>query len=133
MIVARLVYMFGPNHQVTRIPATWLAKGFVSADIICFAIQAVGGGLMAGGDDNPKNAELGKKIYMAGCSVQLVSVIVFLGVVGAFYYSLESGNVRKSTPSQPTRWLKPLLGAILLVLVLIIVSICVPFSHLTKV
>ncbi|XWW99349.1 hypothetical protein V2A60_007358 [Cordyceps javanica] len=119
MIVSRLVYFLDSARQVLRIRATWLAKGFVSADIVCFAVQAVGGALMAGGQDNQKNADLGKKIYMVGCSIQLVCVVVFVFVVAAFYRNVLR-DIRAGTAKTRNRWIEPLLWVIFLVLVLIV-------------
>lgn len=107
MVVSRLVYFLDSARQVLRIRATWMTKGFVSADIVCFAVQAVGGGLMAGGQDRPKSADLGKKIYMAGCGIQLGCVIVFVAVAAAFYRSVVRFT-RAGTAKTRNRWIQPL-------------------------
>ncbi|KAJ3481804.1 hypothetical protein NLG97_g7731 [Lecanicillium saksenae] len=119
MVVSRLVYFLDSARKVLNIRATWLAKGFVSADVVCFLVQAVGGALMAGGQDNPKNADLGKKIYMVGCGIQLACVILFVFVAGAFYRSV-SRDIRNGTAKTRNRWIKPLFLVIFLVLVLIV-------------
>lgn len=121
MVVARLVYFLDGAQRVLRVRATYLAKGFVSADVVCFLVQAVGGALMAGGQDNPKNADLGKKIYMVGCGIQLGFVAAFVVVVAAFYQSVSRG-IRTGTEKTRNRWIMPLLWVIFLVLVLIVVS-----------
>lgn len=117
MVVARLVYFLDERHRVLRIPATRLAKYFVATDIVCFFIQAVGGGLMAGGQDNSTNANLGKNIYMAGCGVQLACVVIFTGVVAVFYRTVAH------KPRTQNRWIKPLLWTVFLVLILIVVRL----------
>ncbi|KAJ6784772.1 hypothetical protein PWT90_05732 [Aphanocladium album] len=119
MVVSRLVYFLDSARKVLNIRATWLAKGFVSADVVCFLVQAVGGALMAGGQDNPKNADLGKKIYMVGCGIQLACVILFVFVAGAFYRSVAR-DMRSGTAKTRNRWIKPLFLIIFLVLVLIV-------------
>lgn len=121
MVVSRLVYFLDSAKQVLRIRATWLAKGFVSADVVCFVVQAIGGALMAGGQDNPKNADLGKKLYMVGCGIQLACVIVFVVVAAAFYRSVLR-DMRAGTAKTRNRWIQPLFWVIFLVLLLIIVS-----------
>lgn len=131
MVVARLVYFLGRAQKVLRIPATWLAKGFVSADVVCFLVQAVGGALMAGGQDNPQNADLGKKIYMVGCGIQLAFVLVFVVVVAAFSRDL-SGEIAIGTAKTRNRWIRPLVGVIFLVLVLIVVSRRNPKVHVSS-
>lgn len=120
MVVSRLVYFLDSAKQVLRIRATWMAKGFVSADMVCFAVQAIGGGLMAGGQDHPKSADLGKKIYMAGCGIQLACVVVFVLVAAAFYRRVLR-DTRAGTAKTRNRWIQPLFWVIFLVLVLIVV------------
>ncbi|OAA75707.1 RTA1 domain protein [Akanthomyces lecanii RCEF 1005] len=107
MVVSRLVYFLDSAKKVLRIRATWMAKGFVSTDMVCFAVQAIGGGLMAGGQDHPKSADLGKKIYMAGCGIQLACVIVFVFVVAAFYRGVLR-DTRAGTAKTRNRWIQPL-------------------------
>ncbi|EGX94800.1 RTA1 domain protein [Cordyceps militaris CM01] len=107
MVVARLVYFLDAAKRVLRIRATWLAQGFVSADVVCFAVQAVGGALMAGGQNNPKNANLGKTIYMVGCSIQLACVVVFVFVVAAFHRTVLRDR-RAGTAKTRNRRIQPL-------------------------
>lgn len=76
---------------------------------------------MAGGQDNKKNADLGKKIYMVGCSVQLAFVVVFIVIVAAFYRTFGR-EVRAGTAKVRSRWAKALVWVVFLVLVLIVVS-----------
>ncbi|OAQ95773.1 hypothetical protein LLEC1_00391 [Akanthomyces lecanii] len=77
---------------VLRIQDTWMAQCFVSADIVCFAVQAIGGALMADGQDDLKSADPDKKIYMAGCGIQLACDILFVLVAAAFYRNLMGGT-----------------------------------------
>ena len=128
MVVSRLVYFLDSAKQVLRIQATWMAKGFVSADIVCFVVQAIGGGLMAGGQYHPRSADLGKKIYMAGCSIQLVCVVVFVFVAAAFYRSVVR-DTRASTAKTRHRWIQPLFWVIFLVLILIVVRTALLFTN----
>lgn len=125
MVVARLIYFLDERRQVLRIPATRLAKYFVTSDIACFFIQAVGGGLMAGGQDDGAKSDLGKTIYMAGCGVQLACVVVFSGVVVVFYRSL-SHDIHVGRVVTQSRWIRPLIWTLLLVLILIVVRL-LPF------
>lgn len=125
MVVARLVNFIGSGGKVLRIRATWLAKGFVSADVVCFLVQAVGGALMAGGQDNVKNAKLGKTIYMVGCGIQLACVIAFMFVAGVFCRNVLRDS-RAGTAGTRNRWIKPLFAVIFVVMILIVVC----FLHL---
>lgn len=119
MVVARLIYFLHPKQQALGISARWLAKGFVTADVVSFAIQAVGGALMAD-QQNVENSDLGRKIYMAGVGVQLFFVLIFV-VVAISFYRQVSYDIRTGALKTRNRWIRPLLVVIFLVLVLIIV------------
>jgi hypothetical protein len=120
MIVARLVYFLHPQRRIVGISAQWLAKCFVTADMMCFIIQAVGGVLIAD-QNSDDNAELGRKIYMAGVGVQLGCVLVFI-VVHCFFYRVLALNARVGKLKIQNRRTMPLFWVIYVVLGLIIVS-----------
>ncbi|KAJ9414329.1 hypothetical protein QL093DRAFT_2106797 [Fusarium oxysporum] len=82
MIVARLVHLVIPQRRVAGISAQWLAKIFVIFDVMCFIIQAAGGGMLA--SDNADTSKLGQHIYMVGIGIQLGCVVVFLVIHGLF-------------------------------------------------
>lgn len=124
MVVSRLIYFLHPKQTVLQIPARWLAKGFVAADIISFIVQAAGGALMAD-QHSTESASLGGKVYMAGVGVQLFFVLVFVVVVTSFYRQV-SFDVRIGTLKNRNRWIRPLILVIFLVLILIVVRILSP-------
>ncbi|KAL6693194.1 RTA1 like domain-containing protein [Trichoderma pleuroticola] len=118
MVVSRLIYFLHPKQTSLRIPARWLAKGFVTADIISFIVQAAGGALMAD-QHSTENASLGRKIYMAGVGSQLFFVLIFVVVVTSFYRQV-SFDIRTGTLKNRNRWIRHLILVIFLVLVLIV-------------
>ncbi|KAH7467679.1 Hsp70/Hsp90 co-chaperone CNS1 [Fusarium oxysporum f. sp. albedinis] len=120
MIVARLVHLVIPQRRVAGISAQWLAKIFVIFDVMCFIIQAAGGGMLA--SDNADTSKLGQHIYMVGIGIQLGCVVVFLVIHGLFYREL-SLNARIGKQETRTRWLKPLCWVVYIVLVLIVVRV----------
>ncbi|KAM5366799.1 hypothetical protein ACJZ2D_010339 [Fusarium nematophilum] len=121
MIVARLVHFLHPQRSMMGISAQWLAKGFVTGDVICFVIQAAGGAMIA--DQNSEdNAELGRKVYMAGVSVQLALVVTFL-VLHAFFHRDLVQNSRIGKSRARNGWTKVLVWVIYIVLVLIMIRI----------
>lgn len=121
MVVSRLIYFLHPKQAALSIPARWLAKGFVAADVISFIVQAAGGALMAD-QDNAGNADLRRKIYMAGVGVQLFFVMIFVIVVISFYHQI-SCDIRTGTLKNRNRWIRPLILVIFFVLILIVVRI----------
>lgn len=124
MVVSRLIYFLHPKQTALRIPARWLAKAFVAADIVSFIVQAAGGALMAD-QHSTENASLGRKVYMAGVGVQLFFVLIFVVVVTSFYRQV-SFDIRTGTLKNRNRWIRPLIFVIFLVLVLIVVRIPSP-------
>ncbi|KAF5972120.1 RTA1 domain-containing protein [Fusarium coicis] len=107
MIVARLVHFVIPHRRVAGISAQWLAKIFVIFDVMCFIIQAAGGG---------------QHIYMVGIGIQLGCVVVFLVIHGLFYREL-SLNARRGKQEIRSPWLKPLCWVVYIVLMLIVVRV----------
>ncbi|KAL9487834.1 hypothetical protein ACSS6W_000111 [Trichoderma asperelloides] len=125
MVVSRLIYFLHPKQAALAIPARWLAKGFVAADIISFIVQAAGGALMAD-QHSTENADLGRKVYMAGVGVQLFFVVIFVVVVISFYHQM-SCDIRTGTLKNRNRWIRPLILVIFLVLILIVERIIFRF------
>jgi hypothetical protein len=124
MVISRLIYFLHPKQQALGVSARWIAKGFVAADIVSFMVQAGGGALMAD-QQNTENADLGRKIYMAGVGVQLFFVLLFVVVVVSFYRQLSS-DIRNGTLKNRNRWIRPLVLVIFLVLILIVVRLLCP-------
>ncbi|KAM0545346.1 hypothetical protein ACHAPJ_011418 [Fusarium lateritium] len=120
MIVARLVYFLHPQRRIVGISAQWLAKCFVTADVICFIIQVAGGGLLASDDAN--TSKLGTKIYMAGIGVQLGFVVMFIVVHGIFFLDLTRYARVGKLPVR-NGYIMPLCWVIYAVLFLIIIRI----------
>jgi len=120
MTVARLVYFLLPSHKGCGISARWMAKGFVAADILSFAIQAVGGSMIADQQDREK-ASTGQKVYMVGIGVQLVFVLAFAAITCVFYRDLEEA-IRKGELRRNNNWNRPVIWTVFAVLLLIVVS-----------
>ncbi|KAF4947932.1 hypothetical protein FSARC_13864 [Fusarium sarcochroum] len=120
MIVARLVYFLHPQRRIIGISAQWLAKCFVTFDVLCFIIQAAGGGLLA--SDDADTSKLGTKVYMAGIGVQLGFVLIFIVVHSIFFRDL-SRYTRLGKLENRNRYIVPLCWVIYAVLGLILVRI----------
>jgi hypothetical protein len=89
MITSRLTRLYTPDRKTCLLTPRWLAKVFVTADIISFFVQAAGGSMLANQDD-PKTTKLGQQVYMAGVGVQLAFVVIFVGVVFVFWRNFEA-------------------------------------------
>lgn len=121
MTVARLVHFLHPRRRLAGLSAQWLAKCFVTVDVLCFIIQAAGGAMLAD-QDNSDTADLGRKVYMAGVGVQLGCVVVFLTIHTLFHREI-SQNARSGKVRILSFWTTPLLWATYAVLALIVVSL----------
>ncbi|GJN80164.1 hypothetical protein PLIIFM63780_003688 [Purpureocillium lilacinum] len=118
MVVARLIYFLQPERKAAGIPARWLAKGFVTADVICFIIQAAGGAMMAD-QHNTDTAKTGRNIYMVGVGIQLAFVMIFL-IVTVFFHRDLLRNMRIGKIKTRDCWTGALVWVIYIVLILII-------------
>ncbi|RSM09307.1 hypothetical protein CEP52_004150 [Fusarium oligoseptatum] len=108
MTVARLVHFLHPRRRLAGLSASWLAKCFVTVDVICFIIQAAG--------------DLGRKVYMAGVGVQLGCVLVFL-IIHTLFHREVSRDARIGKLRVRSMWTMRLLWVIYVVLGLIVVRI----------
>lgn len=63
MLLGRLANHLGPDTVAKRclpIRTNWIAKFFVTMDVVTFCIQGAGGGIQA--SDDPDQANLGHKV-----------------------------------------------------------------------
>ena len=76
MILGRLIRATGAeSYAIIRV--NWITKIFVGGDILCFLIQAGGGGILAGADTR-SSRDLGQNIILAGLILQ---ILIFVGFV----------------------------------------------------
>lgn len=123
MTVARLVHFLHPRRRPAGLSAPWLAKCFVTVDVICFIIQAAGGAMLAD-QNNSDTADLGRKVYMAGVGVQLGCVLAFL-VIHTLFHREISRNARTGKLRVRSLWTMWLLWVIYIVLGLIVVGVLI--------
>jgi hypothetical protein len=62
MVVGRIVYFWLPDKRIWGIRATSLTRWFVWFDVIVFLIQASGGLMLSGTDDQAKIVKIGLDI-----------------------------------------------------------------------
>lgn len=95
ILLAACAYMYlgriilaveGQKHCL--VPARFLTKIFVTGDVICFFIQAGGGGLLAGAKSTTK-VKLGEAVILAGLVLQVVIFGLFLVVAGLFHTQMQ--------------------------------------------
>ncbi|KAJ3221200.1 hypothetical protein HDU81_010820 [Chytriomyces hyalinus] len=68
--------------EASPVKHTLITKAFVTGDVIAFLVQIAGSGMLL---SDPKNADLGIKILMAGLVVQVISFVLYLSIATIFY------------------------------------------------
>ncbi|OAL52709.1 RTA1-domain-containing protein [Pyrenochaeta sp. DS3sAY3a] len=93
MFLGRIIRAAGTtSYSIVR--PTWLTKIFVGGDILCFLVQAAGGGILSGADTK-KSQDLGKGVILAGLCLQMVIFAFFL-VVAAIWHIRMNKNGNKA-------------------------------------
>ncbi|KAH7136364.1 RTA1 like protein-domain-containing protein [Dactylonectria macrodidyma] len=119
MVIARLVHFLLPERKAI-LSARWIAKSFVAADVLSFAVQAVGGSMLA--DDDPEQKETGRRIYIGGIAIQLLFVLIFIVVAGKFVRRLRALMTDGKLEREET-WVRPVIWTVFAGLFLIVVRI----------
>lgn len=74
-----LVQTFGTEKS--RIPARSYTWVFIAFDILSLLLQAIGGGIAAGAEENDSQLDLGSNLMIAGIVWQVFTLIVFAALV----------------------------------------------------
>ena len=80
----------GEKHSMLR--STWITKIYVSSDITCFVLQAIGAGVIAAGG----STALGGNIVLGGLVLQIVVFGLFVCVGLRFHLRLRQQPTGKS-------------------------------------
>ena len=92
MILGRIILATeGEKHSLIR--STWLTKIFVTGDVICFFVQGLGGGMMAG---DGKNRNLGKTIIIIGLVLQIILFGLFVITSVIFHSRMNKAPTQES-------------------------------------
>ncbi|ORY69901.1 RTA-like protein, partial [Pseudomassariella vexata] len=95
VVFGRLVSLVVPARARTTkllwVPPCWITPIFVGVDIVALLLQLIGAVLVAGTEPNDSNAQhkldLGKKIALAGISIQIMGFGLFSIVAARFYFT----------------------------------------------
>ena len=97
MILSRIIRSTG-CEQYSIIRVNWLTKVFVGGDVLCFLVQAAGGGILS----NAKTAsarKLGEGVILGGLILQIIIFAFFLVVAIVFHTRLNGQRGKVSEPS----------------------------------
>lgn len=88
MCLGRLIRKFGAE-ELSPIHTRWITKLFVTGDISCFVIQAIGGGTLSGAKS--KSAlNTGKYIILSGLVMQILIFLGFVAMASVFHSRLAA-------------------------------------------
>ncbi|KAH7086065.1 RTA1 like protein-domain-containing protein [Paraphoma chrysanthemicola] len=79
------------SASYSLIRPTRLTKLFVGGDVLCFLVQAGGGGILAG-SDSASSANIGKGVILAGLGLQMVIFGFFLVSAGMWHKRMNAGK-----------------------------------------
>ncbi|OCH96125.1 RTA1-domain-containing protein [Obba rivulosa] len=89
IVFGRLVEQLGP--QYSRLTPKLYSKVFITSDILCLAIQAIGGGQAAGASSaSDTSADIGGWIMLGGIVLQMLSLLVFAILATDFLFRFRS-------------------------------------------
>ena len=86
MVLGRIIALVdGEKHSIIRLK--WLTKLFVTGDCVSFFVQAMGGGIQAGG--TLQMLHIGEKIIVAGLFIQIFFFGIFIISAMVFHYRIH--------------------------------------------
>jgi hypothetical protein len=95
MFLARIIRATNTfDYSIIRI--NWVTKIFVGGDILCFLVQAAGGGILAGSDDK-SSMDLGKGVILAGLYLQMVMFGFFVVVAAVWHVRMNRHDDKAPT------------------------------------
>ncbi|GAD97606.1 RTA1 like protein [Paecilomyces variotii No. 5] len=92
MVLGRLI-VYLRAEKFSLVSVSWMTKVFVTGDVIAFAMQAAGGGIMASGTIN--SYKLGERITIGGLCVQLAFFSFFVITCALFHYRIRSNPTQR--------------------------------------
>lgn len=118
MILGRIIRVLRAE-VLSLVPLRSLTTIFVLSDVVCFLIQAGGGGLQASG--NASSLKTGQDIVVAGLILQVAIFLVFVGTAWNFHARYSNQGSTSDLPWK--RQMRALYAASLLITVRNIVRI----------
>ncbi|KAI5921834.1 RTA1 like protein-domain-containing protein [Camillea tinctor] len=82
LCLRKIVRAFGDANS--RIPPAWYARIFIPCDILCLLAQSGGGTLSALAVKQRSSTDTGDSIVLVGLSLQVATLLVFIGLVVDF-------------------------------------------------
>ncbi|KAK9447015.1 RTA1-domain-containing protein [Limtongia smithiae] len=87
MCLGRII-IFAQGEDQSLIPVRYLTKVFVCGDVLCFFIQAGGGGIMASSKTD-SGQETGERLILAGMILQIIIFFFFVAATGTWHTRMQ--------------------------------------------
>jgi hypothetical protein len=103
LMLGRLMLTVLPSsdNRLLGLKPTVITKIFVGIDVVSILIQASGSGIASSNDWEGETKNIGVNVLIAGLSIQVITVAVFLFMCWLFWYRVYfSGRERR--PDMPT-------------------------------
>lgn len=101
LTLKHLCFALGPHLSIIK-PSlyTWI---FISFDVLSLSLQGAGGALAATGDTEP-DKNRGAQIMLSGIVWQVVTLIIFGGMAGHFFWRLLGDDGRRMSIESQKVW-----------------------------
>ncbi|KAE8445853.1 hypothetical protein EG329_012776 [Mollisiaceae sp. DMI_Dod_QoI] len=119
MILGRMVWNFLPTHEIFRVKASRLGVYFVSLDILAFLVQMLGAVSAVGNRKDPNAATNALHIYLVGCGIQQLFIIVFCIIAVKFHLEIRA-QIPTDKQARALKMLYTMYAVILLITIRII-------------
>ncbi|KAE9583194.1 Protein RTA1 [Colletotrichum fructicola] len=86
MLLGRIISSLHAEH-LSFIPVRWLTKIFVFGDVLSFAFQCIGGGILSGADDK-SGIDRGQDMILVGLGIQILFFACFMASISVFHYRI---------------------------------------------
>ncbi|KAM7208387.1 RTA1 like domain containing protein [Naviculisporaceae sp. PSN 640] len=94
MVLGRIIRLLDAAH-LSLVRTTWLTKIFVAGDVLSFAAQGAGGGLLSSAK-NKKDQDLGNTIILVGLGIQVVVFGLFIVTTVLFHLRIGKQPTSRS-------------------------------------
>lgn len=96
LTLKHMVQHFGPQYSHLR-PVLYVWT-FVCSDVACIALQAIGGGIAVGGDDNNSPTDIANDLIIAGLAIQVAVMGICILLAMNFTLNLRKGRIVSKRP-----------------------------------
>ncbi|QLQ82022.1 hypothetical protein HG537_0G02760 [Torulaspora globosa] len=100
--LAKMIEIYGHRFSLLPSPMAY-SYIFIGFDVVSLVVQAVGGGVAGSEASDGEDSSQGDNIFIAGLSLQVASMVIFMMLMGHLYYKVfiqtrleHSGRTRLS-------------------------------------